>query len=93
LLTLGLTAILYATTLSTILISNSYGNCKTINLNAIVTDYHSTNNRGRTSYYIKIKDSQLDRIVELKVNRPFQIGQTFTKAMKIGRWGLLFSER
>jgi hypothetical protein len=92
-LTLGLTAILYATTLSTIIISNTFGNCKTINLDAIVTDYYSTNNRGRTSYYIKINDRQLDRIVKLKVSRPFEIGQPFRKTMKIGCWGLLFSER
>jgi len=91
-LTCGLTAILFATTLSIILLSNSSGDNRTINLNAIIVDYHSTNNRGRINHYIRIQDSQLNRVVELKVKRQFAIGQPFTESMKIGKWGLLYSE-
>jgi hypothetical protein len=92
-LSLGITGILFATTLSTIILTNDTGDVKSINLNAKIIDYHTTRNRGRTSHYIKIQDDQLRGIVELKVDRPFQIGQSFIKSMKIGRWGLLYSEK
>lgn len=91
-LTLGLTGIFYGTTLSLILLTNATGDIKTINLHATVIEYHTTRNRGRLSHYIKIQDENLNRIVELKVHRPFQVGQQFDKVMKIGQWGLLYSE-
>ena len=84
---------MFATTLSIIILTNSSGDNKTINLNAKIVDYYTTRNKGRISHYIKIQDSQLERIVELKVDRPFQIGQPFIKTIKIGKWGLLYSEK
>ena len=46
----------------------------------------------RRSYYIKIQDKEFDRIIELKVPRPYQIGEPFCKTMNIGKWGLLYSK-
>ena len=92
-LTAGMTGLLIGTTHSVIILSNASGVNKPINLNAeIISYYWSTNSRGHVSQYIKIKDNQLDRIVELKVDKPYEIGQPFTKPMKIGKWGLLYSE-
>ncbi len=92
-LTFALTGIFFATTLSLILLSNSSGDNRTINLNAVIVGYYSTSNKGRINHYIKIQDPQLERVVELKVHRQFEIGQPFTKSMKIGKWGLLYSEQ
>lgn len=93
-LTVVLTFILIGTTLSLILLTNAFlGENKTINLNAKILDYYTlNNNQGRTRHYIKIYDKQLDRIIELKVQGRYEIGQAFKKTMKIGNWGLLFSE-
>lgn len=67
------------------------GDSMTINLNAKIVDYYTLKNKGRIRHYIKIKDPQLDRIIDLKVQEPYQIGQTFNKSMLIGKWGLLYS--
>jgi hypothetical protein len=91
-LTIALTGILYATTISTILITNASGDAKTLELHGTIVDYYTTRNRGRISHYIKIQDSQLDRILEMKVKHPFEMGQPINMKMKIGRWGLLYSE-
>ena len=93
-LTLAMTAILIGTTLSLIILSNAYsGDSKTINLNATIVDYYTLTNKRRTRHYIKIQDQQLDRIVDIKVQGPYQVGQIFTKTMQIGKWGLLYSEK
>ncbi len=94
-LTLALTGIFIGTTLSLIILTNAYiGDSKTINLNAKIVDYYTlTNNKGRIRHYIKIQDPQLDRIIDLKVQGPYQVGQTFSKTMQIGKWGLLYSEQ
>lgn len=92
-LTLGMTIIFIGTTLSIIILTNAYvGESRTINLNAKIVDYYSRTHKGRTKHYIKIQDKQLDRIVELSVQEPYQVGQTFKKTMQIGIWGLLYSE-
>lgn len=89
-----MTGIFFATTLSMIVLTNAYiGNSKPINLNAKIVDYYTLKSKGRTRYYIKIQDQQLDRIIDLKVDRPYQIGQTFKKTMQIGYWGLLYSNK
>jgi hypothetical protein len=94
-LTLATTGILIGTTLSMIILTNAYiGDSKTINLNAKIVDYYTlTNNKGTIRHYIKIQDQQLDRIIDLKVQGPYQVGQTFNKTMQIGKWGLLYSEK
>jgi hypothetical protein len=94
-LTLAMTGIFIGTTLSMIILTNAYiGDRKTINLNAKIVDYYTlTNNKGKIRHYIKIQDQQLDRIIDLKVQGPYQVGQSFNKTMQIGKWGLLYSEK
>jgi hypothetical protein len=93
-LTIAMTLVFFATTLSIILLTNAYlGDSKKINLNAKIVDSYKTRSRGRTRYYIKIQDQQLERIIDLKVNRPYRVGQTFNKTMQIGYWGLLYSNK
>lgn len=93
-LTLAMTGIFIGTTLSMIILSNAYiGESKTINLNARIVDYYKLTSKGRTRHYIKIQDQQLDRIIDLIVQGPYQVGQTFNKTMQIGKWGLLYSEK
>ncbi|HCQ13708.1 MAG TPA: hypothetical protein DIU01_10640 [Flavobacterium sp.] len=92
-LTLGITAIFIATTLSIIILSNAYiGSSKTINLNSKIIDYYTLTNKGQIRHYIKIQVQQLDRTIDLKVQEPYQVGQTFEKTLLIGKWGLLYSE-
>ena len=89
-----MTGIFIGTTLSLIILTNAHlGESKTIDLNAKIVDYYTLTSKGRTRHYIKIQDTKLNRIVDLKVERPYQIGDTLTKNMKIGYWGLLYSEK
>ncbi len=93
-LTIAMTIIFVPTTLSLIILSNAFlGDSKQITLNATIIDYYQTENRGKTSYYIKIQDGQLNKTIKLSVNKPYKVGQTFNKAMLIGHWGLLYSKR
>ena len=93
-LTLAMTGIFIGTTLSMIILTNAYiGDSKTINLNAKIVDYYTLTSKGRTRHYIKIQDQQLDKIIDLKVQRPYEVGQIFNKTMQIGKWGLLYSEK
>ena len=92
-LTLGMTGIFIASTLSIIILTNSVmGDGRIINLNATVVNYY-TSSSGKIKHYIKIKDKQLDRIIELKVKESYKVGETFVKTMKIGKWGLIYSEK
>jgi hypothetical protein len=93
-MTLAMTGIFIATTLSIIILTNAYfGDSQIINLSAKVVDYYTTKRKGRTRHYIKIQDQKLDRIIELKVDRPYQVGQVFNKSMQIGQWGLLYAHK
>lgn len=93
-MTLAISGILFATTLSIIILTNAYfGESKTINLNAKIVNYYTLKSYGRIRHYIKIQDQQLDRIIELKVDRPYQIGQFFNKRMQMGHWGLLYAKK
>ena len=93
-LTLAMTGIFIGTTLSMIILTNAYiGDSRTINLNAEIVDYYTLTSKGRTRHYIKIQDKQVDRIIDLKVQHPYEIGAAFNKTMKIGKWGLLYSEK
>ena len=93
-LTLAMTALLYGTTLSLIILTNAeLGDSKTITLNARIVDYQTMESSGTVRHYIKIQDPQINRIIKLKVNRPYVVGQTFEKTMEIGHWGLLYSEK
>jgi len=93
-MTLAVTAIFFATTVSMIVLTNAYiGNSRTINLQGKIVDYYTLKSNGRTRCYIKIQDRQFDRIIDLKVDRPYQIGEPFYKTMQIGYWGLLYSKK
>jgi len=93
-LTLAMTGIFIGTTLSIIILTNAYiGDSRAINLNAKIVDYYTLKNKGRKRHYIKIQAQQLDRIIDLKVQGPYQVGQSFNKTMQIGKWGLLYSEK
>ncbi|WP_284652400.1 hypothetical protein [Flavobacterium terrisoli] len=93
-LTIGMTVVLYATTLSIIMLTNdSLGENETIVLNAKIVDYYSMESSGTIRHYIKIQDPKLNRSVKLKVNKPYLIGEKFNKKMKVGYWGLLYSEK
>lgn len=93
LFTVGMTAIFFATTISFIILTNAYlGESKKIELSATILKYNATKRRGRTNHYIQIKDQTSDRIIDLKVYRPYTVGETFQKPIKIGKWGLLYSE-
>ena len=85
--------ILVPTALSLIILSNAFlGDSRQIALNAKIIDYHQSENR-RTSYHIKIEDGQLNRAIELSVDKPYKVGETFNKVMLIGHWGLLYSKK
>jgi hypothetical protein len=91
-MTLAMTGIFIATTLSIMILTNAYfGDSKTINLNAKVVDYYTSISKGSTRHYIKIQDQQLDRIIEMKVDRAYQVGQVFNRSMQVGQWGLLYA--
>ena len=94
-LTIGLTIVLIGTTLSLIILSNGYlGESQSITINTNVIDYEITGEgirKGPTKHYIKINVPQVDRLVELKVDRAYKIGEPFIKTMNIGKWGLLYS--
>lgn len=93
-LTLAMIELFIGTTLSMIILTNAYiGNSRTISLNAKIVDYYTLTSKGRTRYYIKIQDQRLGRIIDLKVQGPYQVGQAFNKTMQIGIWGLLYLEK
>lgn len=92
--TLSMTLFFVGTTFSLIILTNAYsGESRAIHLNAKVVGYYTLRNKGRKRHYIKIQDQQIDRIIELKVQDSYEIGQTFNKTMKIGKWGLIYSEQ
>lgn len=93
-LIVSLTVILVATTFSIIILTNGYLGDKTkITLNARILDYYTLSGKGPVKHYIKIEEPQLNRVVDLKVDGPYIVGQRFYKTMKIGKWGLLYSEK
>lgn len=91
-LTLAMTGMFIGTTLSLIILTNAYiGESRIILLNAKIVDYYTLKSKGRTKHYIKIQDKQINRIIDLKVPVKYNVGQTFKKQMKIGKWGLIYS--
>lgn len=68
------------------------GEQKTINLQGSVIKTHASTRTIRTQYFITIKAEQLNRTIDLHVARPYAIGETYSEKMKIGYWGLLYSD-
>lgn len=93
-LIVAMTMIFIGTTLSLIVLTNaSIGTSQKIHLNATIVNYHTSKNKGRMHQYIKIKDPQLKRIIELKVHEKYQVGDTLKKTVYLGRWGLVYAKR
>jgi hypothetical protein len=89
-----LTVLFTITTFSSIILTNKYfGDNKTVVINAKIIDSYSTSSKIGKTYHIIIKDQKINRLVDLKVDKKYQIGIRFNKTMKIGKWGLLYSEK
>ncbi len=85
--------ILYGLTFSLILITNSMIYNRVIQVNEPILNYHCNLSRnGKTKHYIKIKHPTKNEIIELRVYQDYNEGELFTKEMKIGKWGILYSE-
>ena len=85
-------ATFFGMTFSTIITTNALGNSKSITLKETVQDYYtSTDKYGKTRLYIKFLNPVDKEVVTLEVYRQYNIGDTFEKEMKIGRWGILYS--
>ena len=92
-LTAGLTLIFSFTSSSLIVLTNTYlGEQKTINVQGSVIKTDASTRKFRAHYFVTIKAKQLNRTIDLQVDRPYTIGEPFTKKMKIGYWGLLYSD-
>lgn len=92
LITLVVVATFFAMTFSTIITTNALGNSNSIALKETVQDYYtSTDKYGKTRLYIKFLNPVDKEEVTLEVYRQYNIGDTFEKEMKIGRWGILYS--
>ena len=91
-LTLGLTALLYTTILSSILLTNAFfadGNA--IKLNATIREYKLSKSGRTRSHNIIIEDDRFPGPVELRVSQAYKEGDQFNEEVSIGRWGLLYS--
>ena len=68
------------------------GEQKTINVQGKVIKTDASTRKFRTHYFITIKAEHFNRTIDLQVDRPYTIGAPVTKKMKIGYWGLLYSD-
>ena len=86
--------ILYGLTFSIIVTTNSiFDNKKIIQVSEPVLNYYSDlTKNGRLRHYISIKSPSKDKIIDLEVDKTYQEGEIFRKKMKIGNWGILYSE-
>lgn len=92
LITLVVIATFFGMTFSTIITTNTLGNSQTILVQEKVQDYYTnTDKYGKTRLYIKFLNPVDKKVVTLEVYRQYNIGDTFEKEMKIGRWGILYS--
>jgi hypothetical protein len=86
--------ILYGLTFSIIVTTNCiFDNKKIIQVSEPVLNYYSDlTKNGRLRHYITIKSPSKDKIIDLEVDKTYQEGEIFRKKMKIGNWGILYSE-
>jgi hypothetical protein len=86
-------AILTGMTLSTIITTNAYLEPqKEIRISETVIEYEPyTTKNGRLRHYITFKNPVDNQIIRLEVYRKYEVGKTFTKTMKLGKWGQLYS--
>jgi len=86
-------AILNGLTLSTIVTTNAYlGVEKKVTINETVIDYEAyTTKNGRLRHYIKFKNPITNIPIRLEVYTEYEVGDTFVKEMRVGKWGQLYS--
>ena len=86
--------ILYGLTFSLIVTTNMLLEPTVVQVNEPILNYqYSLSKNGKKSHYIKIKHPTKNEIIELRVYQDYNEGELFTKAMKIGKWGILYSEK
>jgi hypothetical protein len=69
-----------------------FGEQKDIFINGTITKFSEVHNRKNVHYYIKVKDSQIDRIISLRVKDIYKVGDDFKMNMKIGCLDLLYKK-
>ena len=88
----GLSVLLIPAAAAFIILLNAWtGEPKTIYLNGTVASYYrkyKTND-----YYVTVYDPQFKENIPYKVYRKYKVGDPFKKTMKIGSFGILYSER
>lgn len=92
-LTWVFTAILCALTLSAIITTNAYlGPQKVITINEPVLKFETDVTRyGRARHYVTFMNPNDNSLIRLEAYKKYKVGESFTKKMKIGRWGQLYS--
>jgi hypothetical protein len=86
--------ILYGLTFSLIVTTNMLLEPIVVQVNEPILNYqYSLSKNGKKSHYIKIKHPTKNEIIELRVYQDYNEGELFTKEMKIGKWGILYSEK
>lgn len=90
-LTFGLSLGCCGAVMALMFLTNAYPYCgRPIMINDKIVDVHSSENRGRTNYFIEISDKRFNRQIEFEVGPAYHVGDTFTKKMEVGRWGMLY---
>ena len=86
--------VLFGIILSTIITTNAYlGTSKNIEINAEILKYITGKTKfGRTTHQIEFVTPNDGQIIRLEVYKKFNVGDTFTKEMKIGYWNQLYSK-
>src|SRR5690554_3319902 len=86
--------VLFGIILSTIITTNAYlGTSKNIEINAEILKYITGKTKfGRTTHQIEFVNPNDGQIIRLEVYKKFNVGDTFTKEMKIGYWNQLYSK-
>ena len=92
-LTCVFSAILCGLTFSAIVTTNAFsGPRESTTINEPVIEYEPyTTKWGRLRHYIKFKNPNDNKIIRLEVYRKYEVGETFSKGLKIGKWGLVYS--
>lgn len=85
--------VFFGIVLSTIITTNAYwGTPADIEINAEVLNYITDKTRqGRITHHIEFKNPNDGKTLRLEVYNKYNIGDTFTKDMKIGYWNQLYS--
>jgi len=85
--------IFFGVAFSFIITSNAYfGTPKAIMIQQSVEDYDkSVSRHGKISHYIRFKNPETNKSVNLNVYKEYKPGELFIKKMYIGYWGILYS--